>query len=610
MNFSSPYVDLPQRLTVRENLEVYAPPLRCRQARAPDRGPGRGTGPDRIPRATVGPAVGRAEDPASCSPRRWSTNPTSCLLDEPTASLDPDSADWIRTYLERYQARRQATILLASHNMAEVERLAGDVLMMKRGRIGRPRRPARPGRPLRPRRPGGGLSPHRARGSEGRPPRRNPPRSFRQERTQVAGQGRSSAGPTESRPGTRSPRRAGRRRFRSGAAPYRPRRRRRRRPPGPSSTKPSSPWRSPPVPVEASSALRAIAAVSAAWRSTAPAIAAPASVIARIVSATLRIAATASPVTDWMVATWSEISCVALAVWPARVLTSPATTAKPLPASPARAASIVALSARRLVRSAMSEIRRTTSPIVLAALSSPATVRSACSASPAARSAMSRRPADRVADLADCRLQALRRLGNGADGSRGLGRNRGHVGHPAGRLVGPSGDGHRRSRNRAGTVGEMLDRLQDAGLERLGAPDLPGDRPDHQHRSDEAGFEILGRILRPVVHQRAVLQIEPLVAQRHVPVDRQPRRLGQRRRDVGDHRRVVLRMQQRQRQALQLPVAGRQTVGQAVEQIARRPGWHRRSGRPPGRRGGPKPAAGRARAAASLNCRRPSGPPG
>jgi ABC-2 type transport system ATP-binding protein len=61
--------------------------------------------------------------------------PELLLLDEPTASLDPDTADWIRTFLERYRARRGATILLASHNMAEVERLADDVLMMKAGRI-------------------------------------------------------------------------------------------------------------------------------------------------------------------------------------------------------------------------------------------------------------------------------------------------------------------------------------------------------------------------------------------------------------------------------------------------------------------------------------------
>jgi ABC-2 type transport system ATP-binding protein len=61
--------------------------------------------------------------------------PRLLLLDEPTASLDPDTADWIRSHLERYRERRGATILLASHNMAEVERLCDRVIMLKKGQI-------------------------------------------------------------------------------------------------------------------------------------------------------------------------------------------------------------------------------------------------------------------------------------------------------------------------------------------------------------------------------------------------------------------------------------------------------------------------------------------
>ncbi len=62
-------------------------------------------------------------------------NPELLLLDEPTASLDPDTADVIRTYLEDYQRRTRASVLLASHNMAEVERLCSEVLMLRRGRL-------------------------------------------------------------------------------------------------------------------------------------------------------------------------------------------------------------------------------------------------------------------------------------------------------------------------------------------------------------------------------------------------------------------------------------------------------------------------------------------
>jgi ABC-2 type transport system ATP-binding protein len=61
--------------------------------------------------------------------------PALLLLDEPTASLDPDTADWVRSYLEAYQRDSGATILLASHNMAEVERLCADVIMLKAGQV-------------------------------------------------------------------------------------------------------------------------------------------------------------------------------------------------------------------------------------------------------------------------------------------------------------------------------------------------------------------------------------------------------------------------------------------------------------------------------------------
>ncbi|MEK9647283.1 MAG: ABC transporter ATP-binding protein [Alphaproteobacteria bacterium] len=134
LNFSSPYVDLPKRLTSRENLRVYATLYGLKNARA------------RIAEIASDLAIEKFLDRpygelSSGQKTRVSlaksllNEPTLLLLDEPTASLDPDTADWIRTYLKAYQQERNATILLASHNMTEVERLCDDVLMMKEGRI-------------------------------------------------------------------------------------------------------------------------------------------------------------------------------------------------------------------------------------------------------------------------------------------------------------------------------------------------------------------------------------------------------------------------------------------------------------------------------------------
>jgi ABC-2 type transport system ATP-binding protein len=134
MNYSSPYVDLPQRLTVRENLTVYARlygvrPVKPRLARL-------------FEELEIGEFAKRRYRSLSAGQRTRVSlakallnEPDVLLMDEPTASLDPDSADRLRTYLESYQHRSGATILLASHNMPEVERLCDHVLMMRRGRI-------------------------------------------------------------------------------------------------------------------------------------------------------------------------------------------------------------------------------------------------------------------------------------------------------------------------------------------------------------------------------------------------------------------------------------------------------------------------------------------
>src|SRR6185437_12232530 len=134
LNFSSPYVDLPHRLTVRQNLSVYGrlyriPGLRERIATlASDLQIG-----DFLDRPFGKLSAGQKTRVALA--KALLNEPELLLLDEPTASLDPDTGDWVRFYLETYRARTDATILLASHNMSEVERLCADVMMMKKGRI-------------------------------------------------------------------------------------------------------------------------------------------------------------------------------------------------------------------------------------------------------------------------------------------------------------------------------------------------------------------------------------------------------------------------------------------------------------------------------------------
>jgi ABC-2 type transport system ATP-binding protein len=134
MNFSSPYIALPQRLTVAENLRIYGhlydvPHIGRRideLAAELDLG-------ELLDRRASALSAGQKTRVALA--KSLINRPELLLLDEPTASLDPDTGDLVRTWLERYRAESGCTILLASHNMAEVERLCSQVLMMKRGRI-------------------------------------------------------------------------------------------------------------------------------------------------------------------------------------------------------------------------------------------------------------------------------------------------------------------------------------------------------------------------------------------------------------------------------------------------------------------------------------------
>jgi len=121
MNFSSPFVDLPHRLTVRQNLLIYARLYGLPRRR------------ERIESLAGKLSAGQKTRVALA--KALLNEPELLLLDEPTASLDPDTGDWVRGYLEAYRARTGATILMASHNMSEVERLCSEVMMMKAGRI-------------------------------------------------------------------------------------------------------------------------------------------------------------------------------------------------------------------------------------------------------------------------------------------------------------------------------------------------------------------------------------------------------------------------------------------------------------------------------------------
>jgi len=134
MNFESPYVEVPMRLTVRQNLTVFGKlydvdKLRERIVELADEL----DLTDLLDRPTGNLSAGQKTRVSLA--KALINKPDILLLDEPTASLDPDTADWVRSRLERYCRHRHATLLLASHNMTEVERLCERVIMLKRGRI-------------------------------------------------------------------------------------------------------------------------------------------------------------------------------------------------------------------------------------------------------------------------------------------------------------------------------------------------------------------------------------------------------------------------------------------------------------------------------------------
>jgi ABC-2 type transport system ATP-binding protein len=134
MNFGSPYVNIPMRLTVRQNLTVFGMLYGCADVAGRIRTLADELGlTEFLDRPTGKLSSGQKTRVALA--KSLINRPELLLLDEPTASLDPDTADWVRTRLERYRLERSATILLASHNMGEVERLCDRVIMLKTGRI-------------------------------------------------------------------------------------------------------------------------------------------------------------------------------------------------------------------------------------------------------------------------------------------------------------------------------------------------------------------------------------------------------------------------------------------------------------------------------------------
>ncbi len=134
MNFTSPYVDLPHRLTALQNLDVYARLYSVRPRAERIRELADELGLHVFLKRPYG-SLSAGQRTRVAFAKALLNKPRVLLMDEPTASLDPASAERIRAYLSRYQQDHGATVLLASHNMQEVERLCDEVLMMKEGSI-------------------------------------------------------------------------------------------------------------------------------------------------------------------------------------------------------------------------------------------------------------------------------------------------------------------------------------------------------------------------------------------------------------------------------------------------------------------------------------------
>ena len=134
VNFSSPYVDLPNRLTVEENLNVYANLYSIEDVKNQICSLSETLNIKNLLKRKTG-QLSAGQKTRVALAKALINDPQLLFLDEPTASLDPDTADWVRGYLKDYALDKGATILLASHHMGEVERLSDSVFMLQAGKI-------------------------------------------------------------------------------------------------------------------------------------------------------------------------------------------------------------------------------------------------------------------------------------------------------------------------------------------------------------------------------------------------------------------------------------------------------------------------------------------
>tara|TARA_B100001173_G_scaffold295935_1_gene291148 strand:+ start:26 stop:754 length:729 start_codon:yes stop_codon:yes gene_type:complete len=134
LNFISPYIELPKKLTVKQNLEVYGRLYDVKNLKSKIDDLSEKLRLSEILNKITGELSSGQKNRVSLA-KSIINDPSVLLLDEPTASLDPETGDLVRKFLENYQKENKASILLASHNMNEVERLCSSVLMMNKGVI-------------------------------------------------------------------------------------------------------------------------------------------------------------------------------------------------------------------------------------------------------------------------------------------------------------------------------------------------------------------------------------------------------------------------------------------------------------------------------------------